>query len=79
GGQYWVYGDVAPSGKGSRVLISKVSVMGDKPTWDTTLRLSRTAMDEGLKGELSTLEPIQIGRRATIQVNLFDAGSGQPA
>lgn len=79
GGQYWVYGDVAPSGKGSRVLISKVSVMGDKPTWDTTLRLSRTTIDGGLKGELSTLEPIQIGRRATIQVKLFDAGSGQPA
>ena len=79
GGQYWIYGDVAPSGKGSRVLISKVSVMGEKPTWDTKLTLSRTAVDGDLKGELSTLESIQVGRRATIQVKLFDAKSGLPA
>jgi len=79
GGQYWIYGDVAPSGKGSRVLIAKVSVMGEKPTWDTKLTLSRTAVDGDLKGELSTLESIQVGRRATIQVKLFDAKSGLPA
>lgn len=79
GGQYWVYGDVAPSGQGSRVLISKVTVMGEKPKWDTNLKLTRSAADGGLKGLLSTLEPIQIGRRATIQVKLFEAGSGQPA
>jgi hypothetical protein len=79
GGQYWVYGDVAPSGKGSRVLISKVTIAGSKPTWDTTLRLSRASTVGGLKGLLSSLEPIEIGRSATLQVKLFDAGTGQSA
>ena len=79
GTDYWVYGDVAPSGKGSRVLISSVKVAGPKPTWDTKLSLSRTGIDGNLKGLLSTLEPIEIGRKATIQVKLFDAKTGQPA
>lgn len=79
GGDYWVYGDVAPVGKGSRVLITKVSVKGAKPTWNTKLTVSKTANDGGLKGLLSTLAPIQIGRKATIQVKLFDQKNGKPA
>jgi hypothetical protein len=79
GGQYWVYGDVAPLGKGSRVLISKVTIAGSKPTWDTKLRPSRVSTVGGLKGLLSCLEPIEIGRSATLQVKLFDAGTGQSA
>lgn len=78
GGDYWVYGDVAPSGKGSRVLITKVTVHGDKPTWDTKLTLSRVAVDGGLKGELST-QDIQVGRMTTLMVKLTDAQTGQPA
>lgn len=78
GGDYWVYGDVAPSGKGSRVLITKVTVHGDKPTWDTKLALSRTAVDGGLKGELST-QDIQVGRMTTLMVKLADQKTGQPA
>lgn len=77
GTEYWVYGDVAPSGKGSRVLISSVKVAGPKPTWNTKLNLSKSGTDGNLKGLLSTLEPIEIGRRATIQVKLFDTRSGQ--
>jgi YHS domain-containing protein len=79
GTEYWVYGDVAPSGKGSRVLISSVKVAGQKPTWNTKLTPARQGQDGGLKGLLSTLEPIEIGRRATIQVKLFDAKSGVAA
>lgn len=79
GGEYWVYGDVAPSGKGSRVLITKVSVMGPKPTWDTRLTLTTKAEDRGLKAELSSLEPIQVGKRTTLQVKLVDAATGKPA
>lgn len=79
GGDYWIYGDVAPSGKGSRVLITKVSVMGDKPTWDTKLTLTNVATDGGLKGELSTREPIAVGRKATILVKLTDAKTGAAA
>jgi YHS domain-containing protein len=79
GTDYWVYGDVAPTGKGSRVLISSVQVVGKKPTWDMALKLARQAVDGGLKGVLSTLEPIEVGRKATIQVKLFDAKNGSPA
>lgn len=79
GTDYWVYGDVAPTGKGSRVLISSVKVAGKKPTWDMALKPARQAVDGGLKGVLSTLEPIVIGRKATIQVKLFDAKNGSPA
>ncbi len=79
GTEYWVYGDVAPAGKGSRVLISSVKVAGIKPTWNTKLTLSKQGQDGGLKGLLSTLEPIEIGRKTTIQVKLFDAKSGATA
>lgn len=79
GTEYWIYGDVAPSGKGSRVLIASVKVAGPKPTWNTKLSLSTTGKDGNLKGQLSTLEPIEIGKKATIQVKLFDARSGLPA
>lgn len=78
GGDYWIYGDVAPTGKGSRVLIAKVSVHGDKPTWDTNLSLTRTAVDGGLKGELSS-DAIEIGRKATLTVKLIDEKTGKPA
>ncbi len=79
GGDYWIYGDVAPSGKGSRVLIAKVSVHGDKPTWDTKLTLTNVATDGGLRGELMTREPIAVGRNATILVKLTDARTGAAA
>jgi hypothetical protein len=78
GSDYWVYGDVAPSGKGSRVLITKVSVSGNKPTWDQRLRPTSQGKDRELKGLISTLEPIKLGRKATIQVKLFDSKTGQP-
>ena len=79
GGDYWVYGDVAPAGKGSRVLIAKVSVMGDKPTWDTHITLSNMAVDGGLKGEISSLRPIRVGRQSTLQVKLSDEKTGDLA
>jgi YHS domain-containing protein len=79
GTEYWVYGDVAPSGKGSRILMSSVKVAGKGPTWNTKLTPARQGQDGGLKGVLSTLEPIEIGRKATIQVKLFDAKSGAAA
>lgn len=80
GGQYWVYGDVAPKGKGSRVLIAKVDVHGDKPTWNTALVPTAKAADAGLAGELSPKgEDIPIGRMTTLEVKLFDERTGKPA
>ncbi len=79
GTDYWVYGDVAPTGKGSRVLIAKVSVAGPKPKWDTRLARATVAVDRGLKGTLNSLAPIEVGRKATLQVKLADAKTGMPA
>ncbi len=78
GGDYWIYGDVAPSAKGSRILITKVTVHGNKPTWDTNLKLSTTAVDGGLKGELMTRD-IQIGKKTELMVKLTDEKTGNPA
>jgi hypothetical protein len=79
GGDYWIYGDVAPAGQGSRVLISKVSVDGPPPTWSTTLAIKSIADDGDLRGMIRTLEPIQVGKSSTIQVKLFDRKTGKPA
>ena len=79
GGSYWVYGDVAATSKGSRVLVTQVDVGGPKPTWDTRLVPTRVSNVGGLKGILSSLEPIQVGRRANLQVKLFDAQTGELA
>lgn len=79
GTDYWVYGDVAPAGQGSRVLIASVKVKGLKPKWNTKMTITRQGQDGGLKGSLSTLEPIVVGRKATLQVKLTDANTGKPA
>ncbi|MBL8059421.1 MAG: hypothetical protein JNK63_01755 [Chthonomonas sp.] len=78
GGDYWVYGDVAPAGKGSRVLIAKVAVQGPKPTWNTKLIPSTQATSGGLQGTLKT-HGIEIGKMATLTVELKDAKTGKPA
>lgn len=79
GTDYGVYGDVAPAGQGSRVLMASVKVKGPKPKWNTKLTMTRQGQDGGLKGSLSTLDPIIVGRKATIQVKLTDAKTGKPA
>ena len=78
GGDYWVYGDVAPSGKGARILISRVTVHGDEPKWDTKLRLNNVAEDGGLRGEIALEGGATVGKTATIMVKLFDAKTGVP-
>jgi hypothetical protein len=80
GGEYWVYGDVAPSGKGSRVLIAKVNLNGPNPTWDTTLRIQDKADDGGLHGALRALDqPIPLGKTTELEVKLTDGATGAPA
>jgi hypothetical protein len=78
GGEYWVYGDVAPSGKGSRILITKIKVAGPKPTWNTKLSLSSIGTDQGLKGVISTNGPIMVGQGTTVTVKLTDTKTKAP-
>ncbi len=79
GGEYWIYGDVAPSGQGSRILIGKLKVAGPKPTWDTGPQFKPVSTDAGLEGDLS-LEKRQltVGKSITISVRLRDAKTHKP-
>jgi len=80
GTEYQIYADVAPKGKGSRILMSSVKVQGPKPTWNTKLVLSKSAIDGGLKGLISSTKmPIPIGKMTTVRIKLFDAKTGVAA
>jgi len=72
-GKYWIYGDVAPSGKSSQVLIAQVNVMhGSKPTWNTTLvpTLGPTVV-KGVSASLKPLDnPIPVQKSSTLEVQL---------
>ncbi|MBX3117970.1 MAG: hypothetical protein KF784_02820 [Fimbriimonadaceae bacterium] len=80
GGEYGVYGDVAPFGKGSNILMTGVKLSGPPPTWNTKLIPSTSATDGGLKGLFASVDgKIPVGRMTTLQVKLFDAKTGQAA
>jgi YHS domain-containing protein len=81
GGDWWVYGDVAPTGKGSRILITKVNVMGDPPKGKSMFATNQGPFTfEGLTGTIEPTEsPIPIGKMTVLRVRLTDAKTGQPA
>ncbi|MGI8924314.1 MAG: YHS domain-containing protein [Fimbriimonadales bacterium] len=80
GGDWWVYGDVAPTGKGSRILINKVNVMGDPPEGKPMFSPNRGPITyQGLTGLIEPAEsPIPIGKMTVLRVKLTDAKTGQP-
>lgn len=80
GGDWWVYGDVAPAGKGSRILVQKIAVHGDPPKGAGMAATNRGPFThEGLMGRIEPLEsPIPIGKMTTIRVRLTDAATGKP-
>lgn len=77
GTDYWVYGDVAPSGKGSQIVASQIKVSGAKPKWSTKLVLSTTSNLPGVKGILGSLQPLAVGESLTMQVKLFSTKKGK--
>ena len=79
GGEWWVYGDVAPEAKGSRVLISKISVHGDEPTKAMYVDNLGPCTAGGLTGMLELPRPIEIGKMGDVVVRLTDAKTGKPA
>lgn len=72
GGRYWVYGDVAPSGEGSRILIANLEVAGPKPSWNTKILMNRKAHD-GINAEL-VLPTIRMGQGTSLMVKLTQNG-----
>lgn len=76
-GEYLVYGDVAPVGKGSMILMNKLKVSGKKPTWKVNWTANKGPVTDGtitatLGGD------IQIGRMSQLVFDLKDATTGQP-
>ncbi|MBX3114169.1 MAG: FixH family protein [Fimbriimonadaceae bacterium] len=72
-GKYFVYGDVAPAGKSSQLLISEVNVAnGPKPNWNTSL--VPTLGPTSVHGIVATLNPldkeIPIGKNTVLEVQL---------
>ena len=80
GGEWWVYGDVAPSGKGSRILVSKITVHGDAPTGPSMAAANQGPFtDRGLTGVIAPVEKsIPVGKMTALRVRLTDAATGQP-
>jgi hypothetical protein len=79
GGEYWVYGDVAPSGKGSQILIAKVKVNGPNPKWNTKIEMSNASVFGQIKAVLSSQSTtIPVGRMTTLRMKLFDKKTGAP-
>lgn len=73
GTTYLIYADVAPTGKGSRILMSKLVVGGPKPTWNAKLSLNSIGMDQGLRGTFGSEKPIRIGQNSSVVIKLTDA------
>lgn len=80
GGDWWVYGDVAPKGKGSRILIQKVKVQGAPPKGKgMAVANMGPSTQGGLTGRIEPLaKPIPIGKMTTLRVLLTDAKTGKP-
>lgn len=80
GGDWWVYGDVAPEGKGSRILVQKIAVHGDAPSGKSMAASNMGPFTyEGLTGRIESVEPaIPIGKMTTLRVRLTDAATGKP-
>jgi hypothetical protein len=79
-GKYWIYGDVAPAGKSSQLLVTQINVMhGPKPTWDGKLVPSMgPSMVSGVSATIKPLdEPVPVGKNTILEVQLLTA-DGKP-
>lgn len=79
-GKYWVYGDVAPAGKSSQLLIAQVNVpKGPAPTWDKALTANLGPVTvSGVTARLQPVDqPIPQGKNTLIEVQLTDV-QGKP-
>ncbi len=78
GGEYFIYGDVAPVGKGSQILIASIRVDGPRPAWRVSWEPKATGSDLGVNGAISSLEEAYpVGKMTTVVVKLTDK-DGKP-
>lgn len=77
-GDYFIYGDVAPVGKGSQVLATSIKVEGSKPDWTVSWALNPKGSDQGVTGAISNLVgSYPVGTMTTLVLKLTNA-SGSP-
>ena len=78
GGDYFIYGDVAPVGKGSQILIANIKVSGSQPNWETSWTLHPTGTESGIVGTIAGLEgQYPVGTMTTLSLKLKDE-AGKP-
>jgi hypothetical protein len=75
GGEYWIYGDVAPVGKGSQITAASLKVTGPRPAWKVSWAPKSTGSDQGVNGVFGG--ELVIGKKTILTVKLTDA-SGKP-
>jgi len=80
GGDYYIYADVAPAGKGSMILPNSINVSGPKPTWKVDWTTNPgPAEDTDLVGIISPVSgKLAAGTMTLMQVKLTDKATGQP-
>jgi YHS domain-containing protein len=79
-GEYWIYGDIAPRGRGSLVVQNKVSVHGGESKTVPIVTTLGPSVDGGLAGVIKpSTEQIPIGKSVDLAVQLKDASSRKPA
>ncbi|MCW5945868.1 MAG: FixH family protein [Fimbriimonadales bacterium] len=80
GGKFFIYGDVAPVGKGSQILITEIEVDGNPfpytAAWNPNLGPSADGTVVGVLGFVNGEPPI--GRMTTLSVTLTDKETGKP-
>lgn len=78
GGDYLLYGDVAPAGKGSQILSASIKVEGPKPDWKASWNLNPIGQDQGIQGAISNLEgDYPVAKMTTLVLKLTDE-TGRP-
>lgn len=79
GGEYRIYGDVAPKGAGSQILGTSLKVSGAVPKPIPLVPSATKNTVEGVTASFSAaVSPIPVGRSTSLTFKLTDATSGQP-
>ncbi|MBC8064695.1 MAG: FixH family protein [Chlorobia bacterium] len=77
-GEYFLYSDVAPAGKGSQILIASIKVDGPKPSWTTSWKIGTSGQDRGIQGSISSFGgDYPVAKMTTLVLKITDS-TGKP-
>ena len=79
GGEYRIYGDVAPKGAGSQILGTSLKVSGAAPKPVALVPSGTKNTVDGMMASFSSaVSPIPIGKSTSLTFKLTDTATGQP-